>query len=79
MDCTRSRRYANHKSRKIDGPVRAKKRQFGAMAKKTLLETNPVKAESAAIFTKYDQRKTSQGLSTTAETAKREILKQTIR
>jgi len=53
MGYTRSRRYANHKSgKKYDGPVPAdKKGQSGAHGREQLpLETDPVKAQSAAIF-----------------------------
>lgn len=53
MGYTRSRRYANHKSgKKYDGPVPAdKKGQSGAHGRPQLPpETDPVKAESAAIF-----------------------------
>jgi hypothetical protein len=53
MGYTRSRRYANHKSgKKYDGPVpSAKKGQSGAHGRQQLpQETDPVKAESAAIF-----------------------------
>ena len=55
MGYTRSRRYANHKSgKKYDGPVPDdKKGQSGAHGREQLpLQTDPVKAESAAIF--YD-------------------------
>lgn len=53
MGYTRSRRYANHKSgKKYDGPVPVdKKGVSGAHGRKELpKETDPVKAESAAIF-----------------------------
>ena len=53
MGWTRSRRYANHKGgKKYDGPVPLERRgQSGAWGRDTLpLETDPVKAESAAIF-----------------------------
>jgi hypothetical protein len=53
MGYTRSRRYANHKSgKKYDGPVPDdKKGVSGAHGRKELpKETDPVKAESAAIF-----------------------------
>lgn len=53
MGYTRSRRYANHKSgKKYDGPVpNDKKGQSGAHGREQLpLETDPVKAESAATF-----------------------------
>lgn len=53
MGYTRSRRYANHKSgKKYDGPVPDdKKGQSGAHGRAQLpLQTDPVKAESAAIF-----------------------------
>lgn len=53
MGYTRSRRYANHKSgKKYQGPVPAdKKGQSGAHGRAQLpLETDPVKAESAAVF-----------------------------
>ena len=53
MGYTRSRRYANHKSgKKYDGPVPAdKKGQSGSHGRMQLpLNTDAVKAESAAIF-----------------------------
>lgn len=53
MGYTRSRRYANHKSgKKYEGPVPAdKKGQSGAHGRPQLpLQSDPVKAESAAIF-----------------------------
>lgn len=55
MGYTRSRRYANHKSgRKYDGPVpHDKKGQSGAHGREQLpLDTDPEKAESAALFYK---------------------------
>lgn len=59
MGYTRSRRYANHKSgKKYDGPVPAsKKGQSGAHGRSQLpVETDEVKAKSAAIFHKQWQR-----------------------
>ncbi|MER3463513.1 MAG: DUF4385 domain-containing protein [Chitinophagaceae bacterium] len=53
MGYTRSRRYANHKSgKKYDGPVPAdQKGRSGAHGREQLpLDTDAVKAESAAIF-----------------------------
>lgn len=53
MGYTRSRRYANHKSgKKYNGPVPAEKKGVsGAHGRKELpKDTDPVKAESAAIF-----------------------------
>jgi hypothetical protein len=53
MGYTRSRRYANHKSgKKYDGPVPPdKKGQSGAHGRGELpLETDAIKAQSAAIF-----------------------------
>lgn len=53
MGYTRSRRYANHKSgKKYEGPVPAdKKGQSGAHGREQKpLDTDPVKAQSAAIF-----------------------------
>jgi hypothetical protein len=59
MGYTRSRRYANHKSgKKYDGPVPVnKKGQSGSHGRPQLpLETDPVKAESAAVFYKVWQK-----------------------
>lgn len=53
MGYTRSRRYANHRSgKKYDGPVPAgKKGVSGAHGREVLpQESDPVKAESAAVF-----------------------------
>lgn len=53
MGYTRSRRYANHKSgKKYDGPVPAdKKGVSGAHGREQLpQDTDPVKAQSAAVF-----------------------------
>jgi hypothetical protein len=53
MGYTRSRRYANHTSgKKYDGPVPVEKRgKSGAHGRELLpLNTDPVKAQSAAIF-----------------------------
>ncbi|RRB02786.1 DUF4385 domain-containing protein [Larkinella rosea] len=53
MGVTRSRRYANHKTgQKYHGPVpNDKKGRSGSHGRDTLpLDTDPVKAESAAIF-----------------------------
>ena len=58
MGWTRSRRYANHKGgKKYDGPVPLERRgQSGAWGRETLpLETDPIKAEAAAIFYERDQ------------------------
>jgi hypothetical protein len=59
MGYTRSRRYANHKSgKKYDGPVpEDKKGQSGAHGREQLpLNTDPVKAQCAAIFYEVWQR-----------------------
>jgi hypothetical protein len=59
MGYTRSRRYANHKNgKKYNGPVPDdKKGQSGAHGRTQLpLQTDPVKAESAAIFYKAWQK-----------------------
>ncbi|GAB3342568.1 DUF4385 domain-containing protein [Larkinella ripae] len=53
MGVTRSRRYANHRTgQKYDGPVPAdQKGRSGSHGRETLpLDSDPVKAESAAIF-----------------------------
>ncbi|WP_128544403.1 DUF4385 domain-containing protein [Larkinella soli] len=53
MGVTRSRRYANHRSgKKYDGPVPDdQKGRSGSHGRETLpLDTDPVKAESAAVF-----------------------------
>lgn len=63
MGYTRSRRYANHRSgKKYKGPVPTdKKGQSGAHGREELpRDTDPVKAESAAIFKKkWEQAKTN--------------------
>lgn len=63
MGCTRSRRYANHAGgKKYDGPVPDdKKGQSGAWGRDELPRiSDPVKAESAAIFkAKWNQAKAS--------------------